>query len=213
MAWFSWGTNFRGFHGWSDRQNLVPTKKLFSVWIMKENDIVMATNFEPNEWVIFAQSTKFSTHQNKANHSIVEIQALQSLCCMFAFDRQNKASLSVRFSVYWFTVLLPFCYSSNVNPIYHTMLQWIYALPVFHIFCFISRTLIWFFFSIAIAPRGLDRSPEYNKHFCPGSAPGQIWTRHLVWGHDHFIPTKFRKHPSSGSEVRADYLYPYIYTY
>ena len=32
-----------------------------------------------------------------------------------------------------------------------------------------------------------------------------------VPGHKHFIPTKFRKHPLSGSVVKADYVFPYIY--
>ena len=35
---------------------------------MKE--ITMATNFEPHECVIFVQSTKIGTHENKAIHSI-----------------------------------------------------------------------------------------------------------------------------------------------
>ena len=124
------------------------------------------------------------------------------------------------------------------------------------------------------APRGTDRSPEYNEHFCykldsrvkklttkcnqkqqhfithasrsliwirfvavafrseevfwrrgppppppwpilprPGSTPGQIWPKHFmhVLGHEHFIPTKFRKHPLSGSVVKAGYVFPYIY--
>ena len=30
----------------------------------------MATNFEPHECVIFVQSTKIGTHENKAIHSI-----------------------------------------------------------------------------------------------------------------------------------------------
>ena len=33
-----------------------------------------------------------------------------------------------------------------------------------------------------------------------------------VQGHEHFIPIKFRKHPLSGSVVKADYVFPYIYT-
>ena len=32
-----------------------------------------------------------------------------------------------------------------------------------------------------------------------------------VRGHEHFIPTKFRKHPLSGSVVKAGYVFPYIY--
>ena len=29
--------------------------------------------------------------------------------------------------------------------------------------------------------------------------------------HENFIPTKFRKHPLSGSVVKADYVFPYRY--
>ena len=36
---------------------------------MKEN--TKTTNFEPHECVIFIQSTKIGTHENKAIHSIV----------------------------------------------------------------------------------------------------------------------------------------------
>ena len=32
-----------------------------------------------------------------------------------------------------------------------------------------------------------------------------------VPGHEHFIPTKFRKHLLSGSVVKAGYVFPYIY--
>ena len=32
-----------------------------------------------------------------------------------------------------------------------------------------------------------------------------------VPGYEHFIPTKFRKHPLSGSVVKAGYVFPYIY--
>ena len=32
-----------------------------------------------------------------------------------------------------------------------------------------------------------------------------------VQGLDHFTPTKFRKHPLSGSVVKANYVFPYIY--
>ena len=32
-----------------------------------------------------------------------------------------------------------------------------------------------------------------------------------VPGNEHFIPTKFRKHPLSGSVVKAGYVFPYIY--
>ena len=36
-------------------------------------------------------------------------------------------------------------------------------------------------------------------------------TTTLVTDHEFFIPTKFRKHPLSGSVVKAGYVFPYIY--
>ena len=117
------------------------------------------------------------------------------------------------------------------------------------------------------APRGTDRSPEYNEHFCykldsrvknlttewnqkqqhfiTHASRSLLWIRFVavappppppppagdlfcltldsplskyghnifmhVPGHQHFIPTKFRKHPLSGSVVKAGYVFPYIY--
>ena len=124
------------------------------------------------------------------------------------------------------------------------------------------------------APRGTDRSPEYNEHFCykldsrvknmttewnqkqqhfiTHASRSMLWIRFVavasrseeemflrrgppppgdlfclaldlplgkygqnifmhVPGHEHFIPTKFRKHPLSGSVVKAGYVFPYIY--
>ena len=133
----------------------------------------------------------------------------------------------------------------------------------FMIFMFLAGS------TITRAPRGTDRSPEYNEHFCykldsrvkilitewnqkqqhfikhaswsllcirfltvayrfeeevflrrkhpwpilpyPGSAPRQIWPNIFMNVPGHFIPTKFRKHPLSGSIVKADYVFPYIY--
>ena len=122
------------------------------------------------------------------------------------------------------------------------------------------------------APRGTDRSPEYNEHFCykldsrvkklttEWNQKQQHFIKHasrsLLWirffavafrseevflkngtpppgdlfclaldqplgkygqsifmhvpGHEHFIPTKFRKHPLSCSVVKAGYVFPYI---
>ena len=59
----SWGANFRGFCGGFDLRIPVPMEWLYSVLIMIENDI--GTNFEPQECVIFVQSTKIGTHENK----------------------------------------------------------------------------------------------------------------------------------------------------
>ena len=36
-------------------------------------------------------------------------------------------------------------------------------------------------------------------------------TTTLVRDYEHFIPAKFRKHPLSGSVVKADYVFPYLY--
>ena len=36
----------------------------------------MTTNFEPHEFVIFVQSTKIGTHENKAIHSTVRVLIL-----------------------------------------------------------------------------------------------------------------------------------------
>ena len=33
-----------------------------------------------------------------------------------------------------------------------------------------------------------------------------------VWGHECFIPTKFGEYPSSDAVVKADHVFPYIYT-
>ena len=38
-------------------------------------------------------------------------------------------------------------------------------------------------------------------------------TKTLVRDHEHFMLTKFRKDPLSGSVVKADYVFPYIYMY
>ena len=140
---------------------------------------------------------------------------------------------------------------------------------------FIS-TRILLLFPETRAPRGTDRSPEYNEHFCyklyysvknltsewnqkqqhfishasrsllcirfvavAFQSEGEVFWRRgpslylpvtyfcltldpplgrygrnifmHVLGHEHFIPTKFRKHPLSGSVVKADYVFPYIY--
>ena len=128
------------------------------------------------------------------------------------------------------------------------------------------------YFNTTRAPRGTDRSPEYNEHFCykldsrvkhlttewnqkqqhfiTHASRSLLWIRFVVvafWsaedvflrrghprdlfclaldpplgkygqnifmhvlGHEHFIPTKFRKHPLIGSVVKAGYVFPYIY--
>ena len=46
---------------------------------------------------------------------------------------------------------------------------------------------------------------------CPLGKYGQNIFMHVL-GHEHFIPTKFRKHPLSSSVVKAGYVFPYIYT-
>ena len=60
------GYQFSWFRGGSLPQISVPTE--FSVWIIKE--ITLTTNFEPLESLIFLQSTKIATHENKNFHSM-----------------------------------------------------------------------------------------------------------------------------------------------
>ena len=54
-----------------------------------------------------------------------------------------------------------------------------------------------------------------TTYFCPAlDPPLGIYGRNTLMhmrGHEHFILNKFRKHPSWGSEVRAEYIFPYIY--
>ena len=47
----------------------------------------------------------------------------------------------------------------------------------------------------------------------PGSTPGQGLRKSLTTsgGHEYFIPTKFRKHPSSSYEAKADCVPIHIY--
>ena len=95
-----------------------------------------------------------------------------------------------------------------------------------------SKT-IWAPYLETRAPRGTDCSPEYNEHFFykqdypppPPPPTLNLFLPHLdpplgrygrnillqVQGHEHYIPTKFHKHPLSGSVVKADYAFPYIY--
>ena len=49
---------------------------------------------------------------------------------------------------------------------------------------------------------------------CLGSHPmaDLIKSLNTCAGHENFIPTKFHKHPSSGSVVKADYVCSHIYT-
>ena len=68
MAKFLCGTNLCGVREGSNPWILVPTKLGLSVWIIKEN--AAATKFEPHECVIFFQSMKIGTYENKAIHSI-----------------------------------------------------------------------------------------------------------------------------------------------
>ena len=58
------------------------------------------------------------------------------------------------------------------------------------------------------------RDPSLT-YFCPALDPplSRVCRKAStqVRDHEYFIPTKFRKHQSSGSIVKADYVFPYIY--
>ena len=60
-----------------------------------------------------------------------------------------------------------------------------------------------------------EGDPPPGDLFClaldlPLGKYGQNIFMHMP-GHEHFIPTKFRKHPLRGSVVKAGYVFPYIY--
>ena len=60
-----------------------------------------------------------------------------------------------------------------------------------------------------------EPNPPSRDLFCHALDPplgryGQIILMHVP-GHEHFIPTKFHKHPLSGSVVKADSVFPYKY--
>ena len=79
-----------------------------------------------------------------------------------------------------------------------------------------SRSLLWIQF-VAVALQSEEevfwrRGPP--DLFCvaldlPLGRYGQNIFIHVP-GHEHFIPTKFHKHPFSGSVVKADYVFLYI---
>ena len=79
-------------------------------------------------------------------------------------------------------------------------------------------------FGLLLYPSGLKKKffeegepppPRPGDLFClaldlPLGKYGQNIFMHVL-GHEHFIPTTFRKHPLSGSVVKAGYVFPYIY--
>ena len=66
-GWIFVGYQFSWFSWWVRSTNSTHEEAIFC---MKEN--ALATNLEPHECVIFAQSTKIGTHENKAIHSITK---------------------------------------------------------------------------------------------------------------------------------------------
>ena len=79
------------------------------------------------------------------------------------------------------------------------------------------RSLLWIRF-IAVGFRSEEvflKKGTPHDLFCLALDPplggyGQNIFMHVT-GHEHFIPTKFRKHPLSSSVVKAGYVFPYIY--
>ena len=69
-------------------------------------------------------------------------------------------------------------------------------------------------FGLLLLPSGLNKKIFEERDPLPLDPPlgkyGQTIFMH-VSGHEHFIPTKFRNYPLSGSVVKAGYVFPYIY--
>ena len=63
------------------------------------NESTMSTNFELHEYVIFGQSTKYGTHENKAIHSIyitqlAEVHKNKLFSNKTIFNYKNRQSLN-----------------------------------------------------------------------------------------------------------------------
>ena len=88
-----------------------------------------------------------------------------------------------------------------------------------HFITHASRSLlcIWFCCCMpsSLKKKFVEEGDTPVTYFCPALDPSLDRsgrkTKTLVRDHEYFIPTKFRKHPSSGSVVKADYVFPYIY--
>ena len=109
-----------------------------------------------------------------------------------------------------------FCYKLD-SRVKNETTEWNQKTTALHNTC--SRSLLWIRF-VAVAfqsekvfwRRG---PPPPGDLFClaldpPRGRYGLNIFMHVP-GHEHFIPTKFRKHPLSGSVVKAGNVLPYIY--
>ena len=77
-----------------------------------------------------------------------------------------------------------------------------------HFITHASRSLLWIRF-VAIAFQSEEEFFWRRGPPRPGFALGKYGKNIFmhVPGHEHFIPTKFRKHPLSGSVVKAGYVF------
>ena len=67
-------------------------------------------------------------------------------------------------------------------------------------------------YAFILLPSGLKKFFEEGDpvtYFDPNL--GYVRKTTFVRDHEYFIPTKLCKYPSSGSVVKADYVFPYIY--
>ena len=81
-----------------------------------------------------------------------------------------------------------------------------------HFITYASSSLLWIQF-VAVAFRSEEGDPRDLFCLAPDPSLGRYGPNIFmhVPGHEHFIPIKFRKHPLSGSVVKTDYVFPYIY--
>ena len=96
-----------------------PRNSDFSVSIINENIMATKFEFEPHEYVIFVQSTKIGTHENKGVHSMsMWLNVHFTFCGASEVKRQIEITLSV--VSFRLSVLLCFCWCHL-----HSMEYWL----------------------------------------------------------------------------------------
>ena len=81
----------------------------------------------------------------------------------------------------------------------------------FHMFLDHCYAFGWLLQPVSLKKKFVEEGDHSWPNFAPPWMDLVVKKTTLVRDHEHFIPTKFRKYPSIGSEGKADYAFPYIY--